>query len=53
MRRWLGLIAAALSLFSAGTAQAKADALEAKGVRVGRTPTEVAQVAAEIAGSLR
>ena len=31
---------------------AKAEALEAKGVRVGRTPTEVAEIAAEIAGSL-
>jgi succinyl-CoA synthetase alpha subunit len=31
---------------SSGTAQAKADALEAKGVRVGRTPTEVAEIAA-------
>jgi succinyl-CoA synthetase alpha subunit len=30
---------------SAGSAQAKADALEAKGVRVGRTPTEVAEIA--------
>jgi succinyl-CoA synthetase alpha subunit len=29
---------------SAGTAQAKADALEASGVRVGRSPTEVAQI---------
>ncbi|MDX6432517.1 MAG: succinyl-CoA synthetase alpha subunit [Streptosporangiaceae bacterium] len=29
---------------TAGTAQAKADALEARGVRVGRTPTEVAQI---------
>jgi len=38
---------------SKGTAQAKADALEANGVRVGRTPTEVAQLAAEIAGSLK
>ena len=38
---------------TAGTAAAKQEALEAKGVRVGRTPTEVAQVAAEIAGSLR
>ncbi len=38
---------------SKGTAAAKAEALEAKGVRVGRTPTEVAQLAAEIAGSLR
>jgi succinyl-CoA synthetase alpha subunit len=33
---------------SKGTAQAKADALEDRGVRVGRTPTEVAEVAAEI-----
>src|SRR3954449_11982259 len=32
---------------SSGTAQAKADALEAKGVRGGRNPTEVAQLAAE------
>ncbi len=30
---------------SAGTAAAKAEALEAKGVRVGRTPTEVAEIA--------
>jgi succinyl-CoA synthetase alpha subunit len=30
---------------SAGTASAKAQALEAKGVRVGRTPTEVAEIA--------
>jgi succinyl-CoA synthetase alpha subunit len=30
---------------SAGTAAAKAQALEAKGVRVGRTPTEVAEIA--------
>jgi succinyl-CoA synthetase alpha subunit len=37
---------------SAGTAKAKQEALEAKGVRVGRTPTEVAEIAAEIAGSL-
>src|SRR4051795_12725775 len=37
---------------TAGTAKAKAEALEARGVRVGRTPTEVAEVAAEIAGSL-
>jgi succinyl-CoA synthetase alpha subunit len=35
-----------------GTAVAKAEALEAAGVRVGRTPTEVAEIAAEIAGSL-
>ena len=32
---------------SSGTAQAKADALEAKGVRVGRTPTEVSELAVE------
>jgi len=38
---------------SAGTAAAKAQALEARGVRVGRTPTEVAEIAAEIAGSLK
>jgi succinyl-CoA synthetase alpha subunit len=31
---------------------AKQEALEAHGVRVGRTPTEVAEIAAEIAGSL-
>jgi succinyl-CoA synthetase alpha subunit len=37
---------------TAGTAAAKQEALEAKGVRVGRTPTEVAEIAAEIAGSL-
>ena len=30
---------------TAGTAQAKADALEARNVRVGRTPTEVAEIA--------
>jgi len=37
---------------SAGTAVAKAEALESKGVRVGRTPTEVAEIAAEVlAGS--
>jgi succinyl-CoA synthetase alpha subunit len=33
---------------SAGTARAKAEALEAKGVRVGRTPTETAEIAMEI-----
>jgi succinyl-CoA synthetase alpha subunit len=37
---------------TSGTAKAKAEALESKGVRVGRTPTEVAEIAAEIAGSL-
>jgi succinyl-CoA synthetase alpha subunit len=36
---------------TAGTAQAKADALEAKGVRVGRTPTEVAEIAVEMLGA--
>src|SRR5256714_8652132 len=36
---------------SSGTAQAKAEALEAQGVRVGRTPTEVAELAVEILGA--
>jgi succinyl-CoA synthetase alpha subunit len=36
---------------SAGTAAAKAQALEAKGVRVGRTPTESAAIAVEVLGS--
>ncbi|MGK2936257.1 MAG: succinate--CoA ligase subunit alpha [Solirubrobacteraceae bacterium] len=36
---------------SAGTAIAKQEALEAKGVRVGRTPTETAEIAMEILGS--
>ena len=35
---------------TSGTAQAKTDALEAKGVRVGRTPTEVSDIAVEILG---
>jgi succinyl-CoA synthetase alpha subunit len=35
---------------SKGTAAAKAEALEAKGVRVGRTPTQVAEIAVEILG---
>jgi succinyl-CoA synthetase alpha subunit len=35
---------------SAGTAAAKAQALEAKGVRVGRTPTEAAEIAVEVLG---
>jgi succinyl-CoA synthetase alpha subunit len=35
---------------SAGTAAAKAEALEAKGVRVGHTPTEVARIAVEVLG---
>jgi succinyl-CoA synthetase alpha subunit len=33
---------------SSGTAQAKAEALEAQGVRVGRTPAEVAEITAEV-----
>jgi succinyl-CoA synthetase alpha subunit len=36
---------------SAGTAAAKKDALEACGVRVGTTPTEVAQLTADVAGA--
>lgn len=35
---------------SSGTAAAKAEALEARGVRVGRTPTQVAEIAVEILG---
>ncbi len=35
---------------TAGTAVAKAKALEAKGVRVGRTPTEVAEIAVQVLG---
>ncbi len=35
---------------SSGGAAAKAEALEAKGVRVGRTPTEVAQIAMSVLG---
>jgi succinyl-CoA synthetase alpha subunit len=35
---------------TSGTAQAKAEALEAKGVRVGRTPTQVSDIAVEILG---
>ena len=33
---------------SSGTAEAKKDALEAKGVRVGKSPTETAQLAVEV-----
>ena len=36
---------------SAGTAAAKAEALEARGVRVGRNPTQVADIAVEILGA--
>src|SRR4029453_16625706 len=35
---------------TAGTAEAKKEALEAHGVRVGTNPTEVAQLVAELAG---
>jgi succinyl-CoA synthetase alpha subunit len=38
---------------SAGTAQAKKEALEAHGIRVGTTPTEAAQLAAEVASGAR
>ena len=38
---------------SRGTAAAKAEALEASGVRVGRTPTEVAEIAVDILGGVR
>jgi succinyl-CoA synthetase alpha subunit len=38
---------------SKGTAAAKAEALEAKGVRVGHTPTEVSAIAVEILGGVR
>ena len=37
---------------SSGTAQAKKEALEARGVRVGTTPTEVAELAADVAAAL-
>jgi succinyl-CoA synthetase alpha subunit len=36
---------------SQGTARAKAEALESKGVRVGRTPTEVAELAVSLLGA--
>jgi succinyl-CoA synthetase alpha subunit len=36
---------------SSGTAQAKKEALEERGVRVGTTPTEVAELAAAVAGA--
>jgi succinyl-CoA synthetase alpha subunit len=38
---------------SKGTAAAKAEALEAKGVRVGRTPTEVSELAVEMLSGAR
>ena len=37
---------------TSGTAQAKKDALEARGVRVGTTPTEVADLAVDVASAL-
>jgi succinyl-CoA synthetase alpha subunit len=37
---------------TAGTARAKKEALETRGVRVGETPTEVAELAAEIAAGV-
>ena len=40
--------AGAIITGSSGTAQAKKDALEASGVRVGTSPTEAAQIAAEV-----
>jgi succinyl-CoA synthetase alpha subunit len=36
---------------SRGTARAKADALESAGIRVGKNPTEVAEIVAELRGS--
>jgi len=36
---------------SSGTAAAKTEALEARGVRVGKTPTEVAEIAVEVLSS--
>ena len=36
---------------SSGTAEAKKEALEARGVRVGRSPTEAAQLAVEAIGA--
>ena len=38
---------------SSGTAEAKEEALEAKGVRVGRNPTEAAKLAVEAVGGAR
>jgi succinyl-CoA synthetase alpha subunit len=43
--------AGALVSGTSGTAQAKKEALEAHGVRVGTNPTEVARLAAEVAGA--
>jgi succinyl-CoA synthetase alpha subunit len=43
--------AGAILTGSSGTAQAKKDALEARGVRVGTNPTEVAEIAREVLGA--
>jgi len=42
--------AGAIITGSSGTAQGKKDALEAKGIRVGTNPTEVAQIAKDVLG---
>ncbi len=42
--------AGAIITGSSGTAQGKKDALEAKGIRVGTNPTEVAKIAKEVLG---
>jgi succinyl-CoA synthetase alpha subunit len=42
--------AGAIIAGSSGTAEAKKQALEARGIRVGTTPTETAELAAELAG---
>ncbi|HKM24894.1 MAG TPA: succinate--CoA ligase subunit alpha, partial [Corynebacterium sp.] len=44
--------AGAIVTGSVGTAQAKKEALEAAGVRVGTTPTETAEIMREIVGSM-
>ena len=44
--------AGAIITGSSGTAEAKKEALEASGVRVGTSPTEAAQIAAEVARGL-
>ena len=45
--------AGAIVTGSTGTAQAKKEALEAAGVRVGTTPTETAEIMKELVGELR
>ena len=42
--------AGAIITGSSGTAQAKKDALEARGVRVNTNPTEVAEIARDVLG---